>query len=131
MDNTEGDRNETPQSVATTLACGLAEDQAGHKKAELDDQAIEATIARYAGGGEIFAAEKANTVGHSPMQPAHSADSDPQGRAVDEWRGRLLIEQAAIASVAQLSQKLLSSETCLHETINSRCRANPFSPPAE
>ena len=30
------------------------------------------------------------------------------------------MEQAAMASVAQLSQRLLTSETCLHETISSR-----------
>jgi hypothetical protein len=115
------DRNETPQSMATTLAGGgNSEDQINSKKAHLDDQAIDATIARYAGNADSTVREKANIAGHSNARSMHMNSSGHPTHDSEHWEGKLLMEQAAMASVAQLSQRLLTTETCLHETINSR-----------
>ena len=124
IDNVTGDRNETPQSIATTLGGGTSEDQSASKKTPPDDQAIEAIIARYAGAGDTMIGERQNAMGHAGtrLNPSLNGASDPQGsgRESEDWRGRVLMEQAAIASIAHLSQRLLNSETCLHETINAR-----------
>ena len=122
-ENLLGDRNETPQSMATTLAGGLNEDLANGKKIHLDDHAIEATIARYIGNSVSTVSDKANLAGHFNARSMHvdgATISQDSRRDAEDWRGKLLMEQAAMASVAQLSQRLLTSETCLHETISSR-----------
>jgi hypothetical protein len=122
------DRNETPQSAATTLGSRNSEDQTTSGKDKVDDHAIEATIARYSAAADPVRAnaEKSHRLGHSPLRPIPSlngsADPTGPGREVEEWRSRHLVEQAAIASIAQLSQKLIASETCLHETMNARLR---------
>jgi hypothetical protein len=120
------DRNETPQSAATTLGGRNSEDQTINGKDKVDDHAIEATIARYNSAADPVRTntQKSNRLGHSPLRPIPSlngsADPTGSGRDIEEWRSRHLIEQAAIASIAQLSQKLIASETCLHETMNAR-----------
>jgi hypothetical protein len=93
---------------------------------QVDDRAIEETIARYSNPiifSRAFDRGDTNTQYPDPAisSEAHfRATSSP--KTVDNAsRGKQLLEEATLASIAQLSNKLMTNEHVLIETVNSRC----------